>query len=142
MTRKVTRAAAAIKLGVQDELRLGNLDAQRDWSFAGDVVEAMWLMLQQDTGDDYVIGSGVGHTVRELTEVGFAHVGLEPDGYVVVDPQFVRPLDPTLLVANAGRAHEQLGWKPRTSFAAMMGMMVEQDLADLRARHDTASSLG
>ena len=142
VTRKVTRAAAAIKLGLQDELRLGNLDAQRDWSFAGDVVEAMWLMLQQDAGDDYVIGSGVGRTVRELTEVAFGYVGLEPGGYVTVDPQFVRPLDPTPLVANAARAHEQLGWRPRTSFEAMIGMMVEQDLADLRSKHPAASPLG
>ena len=142
VTRKVTRAAAAIKLGLQDELRLGNLDAQRDWSFAGDVVEAMWLMLQQDTGDDYVIGSGVGHTVRELTEVAFAHVGLKPEGYVVVDPQFVRPLDPTPLVADAGRAHDQLGWRPRTTFKEMIGMMVEQDLAELRSKRPAAPPLG
>ena len=142
VTRKVTRAAAAIKLGLQDELRLGNLDARRDWSYAGDVVQAMWLMLQQDEGDDYVIGSGVGRTVRELTEVAFAYVGLEPDGHVVVDPQFVRPPDPTPLVANASRAHEQLGWKPRTSFEDMIGMMVEQDLAELRAKRPAASRLG
>jgi GDPmannose 4,6-dehydratase len=99
-------------------------------------------MLQQDEGGDYVVGSGVGHTVRELAQVAFAHVGLEPDDYVVVDPQFVRPLDPVPLVGDASLAHERLGWKPRTSFEEMIGMMVEQDLADLRARHPAASSLG
>lgn len=141
VTRKVTRAAAAIKLGLQSELRLGNLDALRDWSFAGDVVEAMWLMLQQEAGGDYVIGSGVGHTVRQLTEVAFAHVGLQPDDHVVVDEQFVRPLDPVPLVGDATRAREQLGWKPRTSFEEMIGMMVEQDLADLRDRRPAPSPL-
>ena len=141
VTRKVTRGAAAIKLGLQRELRLGNLAAQRDWSFAGDVVEAMWLMLQQDEGGDYVIGSGVGHTVRQLTQVAFGHVGLEPDDHVVVDPQFVRPLDPVPLVGDASLAHERLGWKPRTSFEEMIGMMVEQDLGELRARHPAASPL-
>ena len=140
VTRKVTRGAAAIKLGLESELRLGNLDAQRDWSFAGDVVEAMWLMLQQDTGGDYVIGSGVGHTVRELTRVAFGHVGLEPEDYVVVDPQFVRPLDPTPLVGDTTLAREKLGWEPRTSFGEMIGMMVEHDLADLRAERPAASS--
>jgi len=141
VTRKVTRAAAAIKLGRQDELRLGNLDAQRDWSFAGDVVEAMWLMLQQDQGGGYVVASGVGHTVRELTQVAFGHVGLDPDDHVVVDPQFVRPLDPIPLVGDATLAHERLGWTPRTGFAEMIGMMVEQDLADLRSTRSAASPL-
>lgn len=142
VTRKVTRGAAAIKLGLQSELRLGNLDAQRDWSFAGDFVEAMWLMLQQDTGGDYVVASGIGHSVRELTDVAFGHVGLEAGDYVVVDPQFVRPLDPIPLVGDATRAHEKLGWNQRTSFEELIGMMVEQDLEDLRHEHPTASSLG
>ncbi|MEA2234009.1 MAG: GDPmannose 4,6-dehydratase [Solirubrobacteraceae bacterium] len=141
VTRKITRGAAAIKLGLASELRLGNLDAQRDWSFAGDVVEAIWLMLQQSTGGDYVVASGVGHSVRELTRVAFGHVELEPDEYVVVDPEFVRPLDPITLVGNATRAHEQLGWQPRTSFEDMIGMMVEQDLADLRAERAAPSPL-
>jgi len=142
VTRKVTRGAAAIKLGLQSELRLGNLDAQRDWSFAGDFVEAMWLMLQQDTGSDYVVASGVGRSVRELTQVAFGHVGLQPEDYVVVDPQFVRPLDPVSLVGDATRAHNELGWNPRTSFAEMIGMMVEQDLAELRAVRSATSLLG
>ena len=142
VTRKVTRGAAAIKLGLQSELRLGNLDAQRDWSYAGDVVEAMWLMLQQDTGDDYVIGSGVGHTVRELTEAAFGHVGLEPGDYVVVDPQFVRPLDPVPLVGDATLAREQLGWEPRTSFDETIEMMVEHDLAELRTKRAAPTALG
>ena len=142
VTRKVTRGAAAIKLGLQNELRLGNLDAQRDWSFAGDFVEAMWLMLQQDTGGDYVVASGIGHSVRELVSVAFGHVGLEAGDYVVVDSQFVRPLDPIPLVGDATRAREQLGWRPRTSFEEMIGTMVEHDLADLRAGRPAASSLG
>jgi len=142
VTRKVTRGAAAIKLGLESELRLGNLDAQRDWSFAGDVVEAMWLMLQQETGGDYVVGSGVGHTVRELTQVAFGHVGLEAEDYVVVDPQFVRELDPTPLVGDTTLAREQLGWRPRTSFDELIGMMVEHDLAELRAARPAASPLG
>jgi GDPmannose 4,6-dehydratase len=141
VTRKVTRGAAAIKLGLDTELRLGNLDAQRDWSFAGDVVEAMWLMLQQDTGGDYVIGSGVGRTVRELTAVAFGHVGLEADDYVVVDEQFIRPLDPVPLIGDTTRAREVLGWRPRTSFDEMIGMMIEQDLAELRAKHPAATEL-
>jgi len=142
VTRKVTRGAAAIKLGLESELRLGNLDAQRDWSFAGDVVEAMWLMLQQDTGGDYVVASGIGHSVRELTRVAFGHVGLEADDYVVVDPQFVRPLDPIPLVGDTTLAREKLGWEPRTSFEEMIGTMVEHDLADLRAERPAASPLG
>jgi len=141
VTRKVTRGAAAIKLGLQSELRLGNLAAQRDWSFAGDVVQAMWLMLQQETGGDYVVASGVGHTVRELTRAAFGHVGLEADDYVVVDPEFVRELDPTPLVGDATRAREVLGWNPRTSFEDMIGGMVEHDLAELRAGRPAASSL-
>ena len=142
VTRKVTRGAAAIKLGLASELRLGNLDAQRDWSFAGDVVEAMWLMLQQSTGGDYVVASGIGHSVRELTQVAFEYVDLEPEEYVVVDPQFVRPLDPIPLIGDATLAGEQLGWQPRTSFEEMIGMMVEQDLADLRAARTPTSPLG
>ncbi|HEX8156898.1 MAG TPA: GDP-mannose 4,6-dehydratase [Solirubrobacteraceae bacterium] len=142
VTRKVTRGAAAIKLNLASELRLGNLDAQRDWSFAGDVVEAMWLMLQQSTGGDYVVASGIGHSVRELTQVAFEYVDLEPEEYVVVDPQFVRPLDPIPLIGDATLAGEQLGWQPRTSFEEMIGMMVEQDLADLRAERTPTSPLG
>ena len=133
VTRKVTRAAAAISLGQQDKLHLGNLDATRDWSFAGDVAEAMWLMLQQDAGGDYVVGSGVSRTVRELVETAFGLAGADVDDRVVVDPEFVRPADPVPLVGNTAKARERLGWTPRTSFEDMIGAMVEADLRELRA---------
>ena len=133
VTRKVTRTAAAISLGLADELRLGNLDATRDWSFAGDVAEAMWLMLQQERGDDYVVCSGVSRTVRQLVETAFGFAGVEVDGRVVVDPEFVRPPDPVPLVGNPAKAREQLGWTPRTSFEQMIEAMVETDLRELRA---------
>ncbi len=132
VTRKVTRAAAAISLGRQDELHLGNLDATRDWSFAGDVAEAMWLMLQQEQGDDYVVCSGVSRPVRELVETAFGVVGLEMDSHVVVDPAFVRPQDPVPLVGDPAKARERLGWEPRTSFEEMIEAMVQADLRDLR----------
>jgi GDPmannose 4,6-dehydratase len=131
VSRKVTRAAAAIKLGMEDKLRLGDLDATRDWSFAGDVAEAMWLMLQQDHGDDYVVCSGVSRTVRELVEVAFAFVDLDPEPYVMVDPELVRPRDPVPLVGDPSKARHQLGWEPRTSFETLLGNMVEADLATL-----------
>ena len=138
VSRKITRTAAAIKLGLADELRLGNLDATRDWSFAGDVVEAMWLMLQQERGADYVISSGVSRTVRDMVRVAFDHVGLEYEPYVVVDPEFVRPADPVALLGDPSRARRELGWAPRTSFEQLIGSMVEQDLrelADSRVSH-------
>jgi GDPmannose 4,6-dehydratase len=131
VTRKVTRAAAAIKLGLQDELRVGDLSATRDWGFAGDFVEAMWLMLQRDEGDDYVVATGVSRSVGELIAAAFAHVGLTPDDYVVVDPEFVRPHEVVPLVGDPAKAVEQLGWSPRTPFADMIGAMVEADLARL-----------
>jgi GDPmannose 4,6-dehydratase len=129
VTRKVTRAAAAIKLGRQDELRVGDLTATRDWGYAPDFVEAMWLMLQQDEGDDFVIATGRSRSVGELIEVAFAHVGLTPDEHVVSDPAFVRPHDPMPLLGDPTKAHEKLGWAPRTSFEEMIGAMVDQDLA-------------
>jgi len=132
VTRKVTRAAAAISLGQQDELHLGNLDDTRDWSFAGDVAEAMWLMLQQDEGDDYVVCSGHSRTVRELVDTAFTAAGLEPDSRVVVDPEFVRPPDPVPLVGDPSKARERLGWEPQTSFEEMIEAMVRADLEDLR----------
>ena len=132
VTRKVTRTAAAISLGQADELRLGNLDATRDWSYAGDVAEAMWLMLQQDTGDDYVVCSGVSRTVRELVETAFGFAGIEVDDHVVTDPEFVRPPDPVPLVGNPAKAKERLGWAARTSFEEMIEAMVEADLRELR----------
>ena len=133
VTRKVTRAAAAIKLGLQDELRVGDLSATRDWGYAGDFVEAMWLMLQQETGDDFVIATGRSRSVGELINVAFAHVGLTAEDHVVVDPEFVRPHDPVALVGDPAKAHDRLGWTPRTSFDEMIGAMVEADLALLSA---------
>jgi GDPmannose 4,6-dehydratase len=132
VTRKVTRAAAAITLGLQSELRLGNLDATRDWSYAGDAVEAMWLMLQQDAGADYVVGSGTARTVRALVATAFEVAGIDPEPHVVIDPTLVRPPDPMPLVGDPSRARARLGWKPRTSFEEMIEMMVEADLRSLR----------
>jgi GDPmannose 4,6-dehydratase len=133
VTRKVTRAAAAIKLGLQDELRVGDIAATRDWGWAPDFVEAMWLMLQQDEGDDYVLATGQSRSVGELIETAFAHVGLSPDERVVVDAEFVRPHDPVALVGDPSKARAKLGWTPRTSFAEMIGAMVDADLALLSA---------
>jgi GDPmannose 4,6-dehydratase len=133
VTRKVTRAAAAIKLGLQDELRVGDLNATRDWGHAADFVEAMWLMLQQDEGDDYVIATGHSRSVGELIGVAFERVGLSPEDHVVVDPQFVRPHDPVKLVGDPAKARAKLGWTPRISFEEMIGEMVECDLALLGA---------
>jgi len=132
VTRKITRGAAAISLGLQSQLRLGNLDATRDWSFAGDVAEAMWLMLQQEEGGDYVVCSGVSRTVSELVEAAFAAAGVPVDDHVVVDPEFVRPNDPVPLVGDPAKARKQLGWTPRTSFEDMIGAMVGSDLRELR----------
>ena len=140
VTRKITRTAAAIKLGLADELRLGDLDATRDWSYAGDVAEAMWLMLQQDQGGDYVVCSGVSRTVRELVHTAFAFVDVDPEPYVVVDPEFVRPADPVPLVGDPSKARTQLGWEARTSFEEMIGMMVEADLAQLADEHRRAGA--
>jgi GDPmannose 4,6-dehydratase len=128
VTRKVTHAAAGIKLGLQDELSLGNLDAERDWGYARDYVEAMWLMLQEDEPDDYVIATGVVHSVRELVEVAFDHVGLPSDEYVRIDPRFLRPAEVEHLVGDATKAKEKLGWVPQTSFEEMIRRMVDSDL--------------
>jgi GDPmannose 4,6-dehydratase len=133
VTRKVTHGAAAIKLGLQDELALGNLDAERDWGYAKDYVEAMWLMLQQDQPDDYVIATGEAHSVRELVHVAFAHAGLDPDKHVRIDPRFLRPAEVEHLVGDASKAREKLGWAPRTSFEEMVRLMVDADL-ELLAR--------
>ena len=128
VTRKVTDAVARIKLGHQKELRLGNLDARRDWGYAGDYVEAMWLMLQQSTPDDYVIATGEMHTVRELCEIAFNHVGLDWNKYVVQDKRFYRPAEVDLLVGDATKARQKLGWKPKVSFAELVRMMVDADM--------------
>jgi GDPmannose 4,6-dehydratase len=129
VTRKVSDAAARIKLGQQEKLLLGNLDARRDWGFAGDYVEAMWLMLQQDEPDDFVVGTGDTRSVRELCEVAFTHVGLDYRKYVEQDRRFFRPAEVDLLVADASKARTQLGWKPRVSFHELVRMMVDADLA-------------
>ena len=133
VTRKVTRAAAGIKLGLQEELRLGDLAATRDWGFAGDFAEAMWLMLQRPAGDDFVIATGESRSVGELADTAFAHVGLEADDYVAVDPELVRPPEIVRLVGNPTKAREQLGWAPQTNFGEMIGAMVDADLAELQA---------
>ena len=132
--RKVTHGVARIKLGMDDELRLGNLDARRDWGFAGDYVEAMWMMLQQDSPDDYVIATGETHSVRELCELAFGHVRLNYEDHVVIDERFFRPAEVDLLVGDPSKAREQLGWKPRTSFAELVRMMVDADLDLLSGR--------
>src|SRR3712207_1150640 len=128
VTRKVTHGAAAIKLGLRDELLLGNLDASRDWGYAKDYVEAMWLMLQQDEPDDYVIATGVTHTVRELVDLAFAHAGLDPARHVGQDPRFLRPAEVDQLVGDASKARDRLGWTPRTSFEELVRRMVDHDL--------------
>ncbi len=132
LPRKVSHTVAQIKLGMVDELRLGNLDAKRDWGYAGDYVEAMWLMLQQDQPDDYVISTGETHEVREFCELAFGHAGLDWEKYVVQDERFMRPAEVDLLVGNPAKAREVLGWKPKTPFKDLVEMMVNADLALLR----------
>ena len=131
VTRKVTDAVARIKRGRATEVRLGNLEARRDWGFAGDYVDAMWRMLQQEAPTDYVIGTGATHTVRELCEIAFGHVGLDWKQHVVVDPKFVRPAEVDLLLADPARARTELGWTPRTGFQDLVTMMVDADLERL-----------
>jgi GDPmannose 4,6-dehydratase len=128
VTRKVTNAVARIKYGLQKELRMGNLDAKRDWGFAGDYVKAMWLMLQQDSPDDYVIATGETHTIRELLEEAFGYVGLRYEDYVVVDPQYIRPAEVDILLGDYTKAYNKLGWKPEVSFKELVRMMVDHDL--------------
>ena len=132
VTHKVTHGAAKIKLGLADELRLGNLEAQRDWGYAGDYVEAMWLMLQQDEPDDYVIATGRTHSVRELCEAAFGHLGLDYRDYVVCDPKFYRPAEVDQLIGDASKARKVLGWEPRVSFEELIHMMVDADLEALQ----------
>jgi GDPmannose 4,6-dehydratase len=135
VTRKVSQAVARISRGLQSELRLGNLDARRDWGFAGDYVEAMWLMLQQDSPDDFVIGTGETHSIRELVEVAFGHVGVDDwERHVVIDPQFFRPAEVDLLIADPAKARNKLGWKPTVAFHELVSMMVGADLAALDSR--------
>ncbi|MBU0640658.1 MAG: GDP-mannose 4,6-dehydratase [Planctomycetes bacterium] len=129
VTRKITRAAARIKLGLQERLVLGNLDAERDWGFAGDYVLAMWQMLQQAAPDDYVVATGRTHSVRDLLNGAFGLLGLDWHDYVCIDERLLRPVEPTRLCGDASRARRQLGWQPRVSFATLVHMMVEADLA-------------
>jgi len=133
VTRKVSHGVARIKLGLAGELRLGNLEARRDWGFAGDYVQAMWLMLQQDSPDDYVVGTGETHSVRELCQVAFDHVGLDWEKHVVADRQFYRPAEVDLLVSDPSKARQNLGWEPQVSFEGLVHMMVDADLKLLQA---------
>jgi len=129
VTRKVTDGVARIKLGLAKEIRLGNLDARRDWGFAGDYVRAMWLMLQQDTPDDYVVGTGHTWSVRQLCETAFEHVGLDYHDHIVQDERYFRPAEVDLLVADAGKARDILRWEPDVTFKQLVAMMVDADLA-------------
>jgi len=137
VTHKVTHAAARIKLGLQHELRLGNLEARRDWGYAGDYVRGMWLMLQQDQPDDYVLATGETHSVRELCEVAFDHLGLDWRDYVVVDPKHYRPAEVDLLIGDASKARRVLGWEPCVRFDQLVRMMVDADLQALQGRKET-----
>jgi len=128
VTRKVTHGVARIKLGLADTLPMGNLDAKRDWGFAGDYVRAMWLMLQQEGPEDYVVATGVQHSVRDVLECAFDHVGLDYRDYVTVDPRFLRPADVETLVGDASKARSNLGWKPTVEFEDLIKMMVDHDL--------------
>lgn len=131
VTRKVTQAVARIKLGLQDDLTLGNLDAKRDWGFAGDYVEAMWLMLQQDEADDYVVATGETHSIRDLLQIAFAYVGLEDwSRYVKQDPRFMRPAEVDLLIGDPTKAQKELGWERTVDFPGLVTMMVENDMKE------------
>lgn len=134
VTRKISHEAAKIKLGLAKELHLGNLDAQRDWGFAGDYVRAMWLMLQQERADDYVVATGKAHSVRELCEFAFSRLGLDYRDHVRGDASAYRPVEPALLVGNAAKANRELGWKPEIEFRELVHMMVDADLRSLGAR--------
>ncbi|MCG8591758.1 MAG: GDP-mannose 4,6-dehydratase [Proteobacteria bacterium] len=129
VTRKISETVARIKLGLVDELRLGSLDSKRDWGFAPEYVDAMWRMLRQDTPTDFVVGTGVQHSVREFVELAFSHVGLDPADFLVTDPELMRPAEVDTLLANPEKAHKELGWRASTSFDGLVGIMVEADLA-------------
>jgi GDPmannose 4,6-dehydratase len=133
VTRKITHEAVRIKLGVTQELHLGNLDAKRDWGFAGDYVHAMWLMLQQDKADDYVIATGEAHTVREFCDVAFGYLNLDYRDHVLEDPTSYRPSEPVPLVGSSAKARQNLGWEPKVSFRELVHKMVDADLCELRA---------
>jgi GDPmannose 4,6-dehydratase len=133
VTRKISDGVARIKVGLAEELRLGNLDAERDWGFAGDYVEAMWLMLQQDEASDYVVATGEPHSVREFAQIAFERAGLDWEQYVVLDPKFLRPAEVDQLIGDPSKAREQLGWEPKTSFRELVEIMVDADLERLGA---------
>jgi len=139
VTRKVTDGVARIKAGLEKTLRLGNLDAHRDWGFAGDYVKAMWLMMQQDRADDYVIATGVSHSVRDLVEVAFAHAGLDWHKHVQVDPALIRPAEVEHLIGDSSKARAQLGWEPAVDFTALVKMMVDADLDRVRTAPQLAA---
>ena len=134
VTRKITDGVARIKLGLSKELRLGNLDARRDWGYAGDYVQAMWLMLQQDTPDNFVIGTGETHSVREFCEIAFGHVGLDYNEYVIQDERFYRPAEVDLLISDPSKAHAMLGWELTVSFKELVIMMVDADMERLSSK--------
>jgi GDPmannose 4,6-dehydratase len=137
VTRKITDGVARIKLGLADEVRLGNLEAKRDWGYAAEYVEAMWLMLQAKEPEDYVIATGEAHSINEFAQLAFAHVGIDPEQYVKTDPEFLRPAEVDHLVGDATKAREQLGWEPRVSFRELVKLMVEADLERLSGRSVT-----
>jgi GDPmannose 4,6-dehydratase len=141
VTRKVTDGAARVKLGVASTLSLGNLDAQRDWGFAGDYVHAMWLMLQQDRAEDYVIATGISHSVRELVEVAFSHVGVDWRKHVTLDPKLLRPAEVDQLIGDSTKARTRLGWKPAVDFEGLIKMMVDADLQRVAAAPQLADRL-
>ncbi|MEI6690051.1 MAG: GDP-mannose 4,6-dehydratase [Thermoleophilia bacterium] len=134
VTRKISHGVARIKLGLDTELHLGNRDAQRDWGFAGDYVQAMWLMLQQDTPDDYVIATGETHTVQEFVEIAFGHAGLNWEEHVKLDPKFIRPAEVDLLIGDPAKAKKELGWEPSVNFRGLVEMMVDADIAALSSQ--------
>jgi GDPmannose 4,6-dehydratase len=134
VTRKITKAAARIKLGIQHDLYLGNLDAKRDWGYAGDYIEAMWLMLQADAPDDYVIATGETHSVQEMLELAFDRVQLDWKPYVKIDPNYYRPTEVDLLIGDASKAKRKLGWAPKIGFHELINMMVDADVAAERER--------
>jgi GDPmannose 4,6-dehydratase len=129
VTRKITHGAAAIKLGLAKELTLGNTDARRDWGYAPDFVDAMWRMLQRDEPDDFVVGTGVDHSVQDLVDIAFAHVGLDPSEFLRQDPRFMRPAEVDLLIADPSKAREKLGWTPSVDFEHLVKLMVDADLS-------------
>ena len=132
VTRKVTYGVARIKMGLQEKLLLGNLDVSRDWGFAGDYVEAMWLMLQQEKTEDFVVATGESHSVKELVELAFSHAGLDWKDHVVTDPKLIRPAEVDRLVGNASKARQKLGWRPKVTFSELIKMMVDEDIKRLK----------